>query len=118
MGAQLKPSRLQPCFTDGRAAGHDPAATPHRVACSASLVLSIYFPPLHKGGIGEEIKAVYTTKEKEHTAQTYVYAHVHNTPRYNKEYRPLRWGPSLEVLIRAPAAIQTMSQTRCAQDCT
>ena len=39
--AQLKPSRLLACSTDGRAAGHDPAATPDQLVHSASLVLLI-----------------------------------------------------------------------------
>ena len=39
--AQLKPSRLLWCSTDGGAAGHGPAATPHQLAHSASLVLLI-----------------------------------------------------------------------------
>ena len=39
--AQLKPARLLRCSTDGRAAGHGPAATPHQLAHSASLVLVI-----------------------------------------------------------------------------
>ena len=37
--AQLKPSRMLRWSTDGRAAGHGPAATPHQLARSASLVL-------------------------------------------------------------------------------
>ena len=39
--AQLKPSRLLACSTDGRAAGHGPAATPDQLVHSASLVLLI-----------------------------------------------------------------------------
>ena len=39
--AQLKPARLLRCSTDGRAAGHGPAAPPHQLARSASLVLLI-----------------------------------------------------------------------------
>ena len=39
--AQLKLARLLRCSTDGRAAGHDPAAPPHQLARSASLVLLI-----------------------------------------------------------------------------
>ena len=40
--AQLKPSRLLWCSTDGRAAGHDPAATPDQLAHSASVVLTFW----------------------------------------------------------------------------
>ena len=39
--AQLKPARLLRCSTDGRAAGHGPAAPPDQLARSASLVLVI-----------------------------------------------------------------------------
>ena len=39
--AQLKPARLLRCSTDGRAAGHGPAAPPDQLARSASLVLLI-----------------------------------------------------------------------------
>ena len=38
---QLKPSRLLRYSTDGRAAGHGPAAPPDQMARSASLVLVI-----------------------------------------------------------------------------
>ena len=38
---QLKPSRLLRYSTDGRAAGHGPAAPPDQLAHSASLVLLI-----------------------------------------------------------------------------
>ena len=38
---QLKPARLLWCSTDGRAAGHGPAAPPDQLAHSASLVLLI-----------------------------------------------------------------------------
>ena len=41
MDAQLKLSRLLRCSTDGRAAGHDPAAPPDQLVHSASLVLRI-----------------------------------------------------------------------------
>ena len=41
VNAQLKPARLLRCSTDGTAAEHGPAATPHQLACSASLVLVI-----------------------------------------------------------------------------
>ena len=41
VGAQLKPARLLRCSTDGRAAGHGPAAPPDQLARSASLVLLI-----------------------------------------------------------------------------
>ena len=39
--AQLKLSHLLRCSTDGRAAGHDPAATPYQLARSAAVVLVI-----------------------------------------------------------------------------
>ena len=39
--AQLKPSRLLACSTDGRAAGHDPAAPPDQLVHSAPLVLVV-----------------------------------------------------------------------------
>ena len=38
VNAQLKPARLLRCSTDGRAAGHGPAATPDQLVHSASLV--------------------------------------------------------------------------------
>ena len=38
---QLKPARLLWCSTDGRAAGHGPAATPDQLVHSASAVLVI-----------------------------------------------------------------------------
>ena len=41
VNAQLKPARLLRCSTDGRAAGHGPAAPPDQLARSASLVLLI-----------------------------------------------------------------------------
>ena len=39
--AQLKLSHLLWCSTDGRAAGHDPAATPDQLVHSASLGMSV-----------------------------------------------------------------------------
>ena len=39
--AQLNPARLLRYSTDGRAAGHDPGATPDRLVHSASVVLLI-----------------------------------------------------------------------------
>ena len=39
--AQLKPSRLLRCSTDGGAAGHDPAAPPDQLVHGASVVLLI-----------------------------------------------------------------------------
>ena len=39
--AQLKPARLLRCSTDGRAAGHGPAAPPHQLASRPSVVLLI-----------------------------------------------------------------------------
>ena len=41
VNAQLKPARLLRCSTDGRAAGHGPAAPPHQLAQSASVILVI-----------------------------------------------------------------------------
>ena len=41
VNVQLKPARLLPYSTNGRAAGHGPAAPPHQLARSASLVLLI-----------------------------------------------------------------------------
>ena len=41
VNAQLKPARLLRCSTDGRAAGHGPAAPPDQLASSASLVLVV-----------------------------------------------------------------------------
>ena len=41
VSVQLKPARLLPSSTNGRAAGHDPAAPPHQLTRSASLVLLI-----------------------------------------------------------------------------
>ena len=40
--AQLKPARLLRCSTDGRAAGHGPAAPPDQLARSASVVLLMH----------------------------------------------------------------------------
>ena len=41
VNAQLKPARLLRCSTDGRAAGHGPAATPDQLVHSAPPVLLI-----------------------------------------------------------------------------
>ena len=38
---QLKPSHLLRWSTDGRAAGHGPAATPHQLVHSASLGMTV-----------------------------------------------------------------------------
>ena len=39
--AQLKRARLLRCFTDGRAAGHGPAAPPDQLVHSASLGMTV-----------------------------------------------------------------------------
>ena len=41
VNAQLKRARLLRCSTDGRAAGHGPAAPPHQLPRSASVVMVI-----------------------------------------------------------------------------